>query len=101
MSGAGVFADDALLGVVTEHSVSRGPSDITVTPRQFLSEPSRAPANASRWWKVLGLDDPATVMRLPAPLVPTDDPPDVGYQFLENRLTGRRICTAVWNHAGD
>jgi WD domain, G-beta repeat len=65
MSGAAVFAGAALVGVVSEHGVQRGPSDITVTPLQFLSEKGHAPTNASLWWERLGVSDPLTPSRLP------------------------------------
>ena len=54
MSGAGVLAGDALIGVVSEHADRRGPSDITVTPLDVLSHPNRGPPNASEWWERLG-----------------------------------------------
>jgi hypothetical protein len=67
MSGAAVFAGDAIVGVVAEHAARRGASDITVTPLQFLSEPSSAPSNAEQWWQRLGVSDPSGLARLPAP----------------------------------
>lgn len=67
MSGAAVFAGDAVVGVVAEHAARRGASDITVTPLQFLSEPSSAPANAEQLWQRLGVSDPRRLVRLPAP----------------------------------
>jgi hypothetical protein len=76
MSGAAVFAGEQLVGVVAEHSRRRGPSDITVTPLAFLSDPVRAPANADQWWRRLGVDDPSTLPRLPArtPFARKDSP---------------------------
>jgi hypothetical protein len=100
MSGAGVFAGDALIGVIAEHSARRGPSDITVTPLEFLSEAGHAPANASRWWAALGVDDPSSLIRLPTGTSAASGKPAAEYRFVENRLSGRRICSAVWNHAG-
>jgi Trypsin-like peptidase domain len=99
MSGAGVFAGDALIGVIAEHSVRRGPSDITVTPLEFLSEAGHAPPNASRWWAALNVADPSSLIRLPE-RVSARGEPAAAYRFVENRLSGRRVCSAVWNHAG-
>jgi WD40 repeat protein len=65
MSGAAVFAGDALVGVVAEHAPRRGESDITVTPLDALSDPISAPANAQRWWDRLGVRDPSSLPRLP------------------------------------
>ena len=65
MSGAAVFAGELLVGVVTEQSPKRGPSDVTVTPLDRLLDPEWAPSNASEWWACLGVADPAGLPRLP------------------------------------
>jgi Trypsin-like peptidase domain len=57
MSGAAVFAQDAIVGVVTEHDPKRGPSDITVTPLARLDDPRYGPANPAEWWARLGLTE--------------------------------------------
>jgi hypothetical protein len=72
MSGAAVFAGDAVVGVVAEHAARRGASDITVTPLQFLSEPSSAPSNAQQLWQRLGVSEPSRLVRLPRPRVQAD-----------------------------
>jgi hypothetical protein len=66
MSGAAVFAGEALLGVVAEHAPRRGSSDITVTPLDRLAAPATAPADAATWWARLGVQDSARLPRLPA-----------------------------------
>jgi WD40 repeat protein len=65
MSGAAVFAGDLLVGVVTEHSRWRGPSDVTVTPLARLTEPENAPADAAEWWSRLGVADPIDLPLIP------------------------------------
>jgi WD40 repeat protein len=85
MSGAAVFAGDALVGVVSEHGPQRGPSDITVTPLQLLSETGHAPANASLWWERLGVSDPSTLSRLPV----AAGPPEPRYRATLRGIRGR------------
>lgn len=70
MSGAAVFAHDEhlgdlLIGVVVEHAPRRGPSDITVMPLGRLRDPDAGVADAGRWWRRLGVDDPAGLAVLP------------------------------------
>ncbi len=65
MSGAAVFAGDLLLGVVTEHSTQRGPSDITVTPLARLADPEQTLTDAAEWWSRLGVDNPDNLRPLP------------------------------------
>ena len=74
MSGAAVFAGDALIGVVSEHVPRRGPTDITVTPLQLLAEPGIAPPNARQWWELLSVGDPLSLQRLPV-VATRPDPP--------------------------
>jgi hypothetical protein len=66
MSGAAVFAGEALVGVVTEHAPRRGSSEITVIPLDRLMKPATAPLDAAGWWARLGVGDPAGLPRLPA-----------------------------------
>jgi Trypsin-like peptidase domain/WD domain, G-beta repeat len=68
MSGAAVFAGEALVGVVTEHAPRRGSSEVTVIPLDRLIEPATAPPDAAGWWARLGIGDrdPAGLPRLPA-----------------------------------
>jgi hypothetical protein len=66
MSGAAVFAGEALVGVVTEHAPRRGSSEVTVIPLDRLIEPATAPADAAGWWARLGVDNAARLPRLPA-----------------------------------
>jgi hypothetical protein len=73
MSGAAVWArrapgagEQVLLGIVAEHAARRGPSDVTVLPIDRLLDQATAPANAAEWWSQLGVDDPASLPRLPA-----------------------------------
>ena len=65
MSGAAVFTGDKLLGVIGEHALQRGPSDITLTPLDRLSDPVTAPTDAACWWARLGVSNPAFLLRLP------------------------------------
>jgi WD40 repeat protein len=85
MSGAAVFAREALVGVVTEHAPRRGSSEVTVIPLDQLSDPATAPADAAGWWGRLGVDDPAGLPRLPA--VPAR--PEPAYRATLRRLRGR------------
>ncbi|MBB3080113.1 trypsin-like peptidase domain-containing protein [Streptomyces violarus] len=57
MSGAPVFAGDHLVGVVGEHALARGTSDLTVVP---FSHPDAAP-----WMRRLGVTDPGTLPMVP------------------------------------
>ncbi|MET0939036.1 MAG: trypsin-like peptidase domain-containing protein [Gaiellaceae bacterium] len=75
MSGAAVLSGDSLIGVVSEHAERRGPSDITVTPLDFLSDPDRQPANASEWWARLGVSNPSSLTRVPV-AVPVEETAD-------------------------
>jgi tetratricopeptide (TPR) repeat protein len=72
MSGAAVLAGDRLVGVVSEHSTRRGPSDITVTPLDFLSDPDRITGD---WWERLGVTDPSALPKLPSPAGALDTGP--------------------------
>jgi hypothetical protein len=76
MSGAAVLAGDHLVGVVCEHSTRRGSSDITVTPLDFLSDPTRVTGD---WWSRLGVTDPSVPVLPKLPSPPTGlldaDPP--------------------------
>ena len=65
MSGAAVFADGYLIGVIAEHAARRGSSDITVTPLDRLLRPATAPFEASEWWARLGVVDPHGLPVLP------------------------------------
>ena len=78
MSGAAVFAGDLLLGVVTEHSTQRGPSDITVTPLARLADPEQTLTDAAEWWSRLGVDNPDNLR--PLPDVPSQ--PDPHYRAM-------------------
>ncbi|WP_433064808.1 trypsin-like peptidase domain-containing protein [Dactylosporangium sp. CS-033363] len=72
MSGAPVFADGLLLGVVTEHAPRAGPSTITVTPLTAIeADPRRAGwgagvAEPAAWWRRLGVSGPGDLTILPA-----------------------------------
>ncbi|MGW4077859.1 trypsin-like peptidase domain-containing protein [Streptomyces asiaticus] len=57
MSGAPVFAGDLLVGVVGEHALARGTSDLTVVP---FSHPDAAP-----WLRRLGVTDSGTLPMVP------------------------------------
>ena len=65
MSGAAVFAGSFLVGVVTEHSPRRGPSDVTVTPLAALLDPETGPADSVEWRRRLAA--PASLPLLPVP----------------------------------
>jgi WD40 repeat protein len=72
MSGAAVFAGSFLVGVVTEHSPGRGPSDVTVTPLAALLDPETAPADSVEWRRRLAI--PASLPLLPVPPPPRPKP---------------------------
>jgi WD40 repeat protein len=65
MSGAAVFTSDLLLGVITEHSRSRGASDLTVLPLDWLLESEKAPRNPTEWWERLGVGSPDHLLSVP------------------------------------
>jgi hypothetical protein len=65
MSGAAVFAGSFLVGVVTEHSLQRGPSDLTVTPLAALLDPETGPADGVEWRRRLAA--PVSLPLLPVP----------------------------------
>ena len=75
MSGAAVLSGDSLIGVVSEHAKRRGPSDITVTPLDVLTDPDRRPANAADWWARLGVSNPSSLPRMPV-AVPVEETAD-------------------------
>ena len=85
MSGAAVFAGEALVGVVTEHAPRRGSSEVTVTPLERLIEPATAPADAAGWWARPGVGNPAGLVRLPAGAARQEP----GYRASLRKLRGR------------
>jgi Trypsin-like peptidase domain len=91
MSGAAVFAGDAIVGVVAEHAPKQGSSAIVVTPIQLLGDPDHAPENASAWWERLGVSDPSHLRSLPTKL--SQAAPTVTQQML---LGSQAAVTATW-----
>lgn len=92
MSGAAVFAGDMLVGVIAEHAPRRGASDITVTPLDRLNDPATTPPNAAQWWERLGVNDPATLPRLPAATRPGSvSPANLRRAWLRAYLMAARI----------
>ena len=63
MSGAVVFADDVIVGVITEHHRPEGESSLTVVPLTAIDQLEEHEAAA--WWGLLGVE-PAQLVRLPA-----------------------------------
>jgi hypothetical protein len=66
MSGAGVYADDIVIGVVRSHNLAAGGQSLTVAPVtavERLPDPLRG-----RFWAALGVDDPDLLAVLPDPL---------------------------------
>ena len=62
MSGAVVFADDIVVGVVSEHHRPEGPGSLTVVPVTAVVGLS----DESQWWGALRTD-PSEFVRLPIP----------------------------------
>jgi Trypsin-like peptidase domain len=60
MSGAVVFADQVVVGVITEHHLPEGDSSLTVVPITAI----RHLPDAEEWWRLLGAH-PADFVRLP------------------------------------
>lgn len=60
MSGAVVFADQVVVGVVSEHHLPEGDSSLTVVPVTAIAELP----DAEVWWRLLGVW-PADFVRLP------------------------------------
>jgi WD40 repeat protein len=76
MSGAAVFSgNNILVGVITEHHLPEGESALTVVPITALD--LLPEAEATKWWKLLGVNHQALV-RLPgtdaSPFMPADLP---------------------------
>jgi serine/threonine-protein kinase len=97
MSGAAVFArhpqapgGEVLLGVVVEHSLSRGQSDITVLPLDRLTNASTAPVNASEWWRRLGVPDPKRLPLLPC-FVPASEIEQYRLDFADETAMADKI----------
>jgi tetratricopeptide (TPR) repeat protein len=65
MSGAPVFAGQALLGVIATHDTRRGSAELVATPLTFLSDPQRGPENGADWWERLSVADPEAIPRVP------------------------------------
>ncbi|MBK3563708.1 trypsin-like peptidase domain-containing protein [Streptomyces sp. MBT62] len=71
VSGAPVFVDEYLIGVVSEHAPRQGSSSITAVPFALLApDPSRplwgdGVPDAAVWWDLLGVTDPGELPRLP------------------------------------
>jgi WD40 repeat protein len=62
MSGAVVFADDVIVGVITEHHRPEGESSLTVVPLTAIDQ--LEDHEAAAWWELLGVDR-AQLVRLP------------------------------------
>ncbi len=62
MSGAVVFADDIVIGVVSEHHRPEGSASLTVVPVTTIDNLP----DARQWWRALRTD-PAEFVRLPIP----------------------------------
>jgi hypothetical protein len=62
MSGAVVFADDIVVGVVSEHHRPEGSASLTVVPVTAID----GLPDARQWWDALHTD-PAEFVRLPIP----------------------------------
>ena len=60
MSGAVVFADQVVVGVITEHHLPEGDSSLTVVPVTAIDQLP----DAEEWWRLLGVC-PADYVRLP------------------------------------
>jgi hypothetical protein len=106
MSGAAVFAPqsraaggEVLLGVVVEHSLRRGQSDITVLPLDRLIVAATAPVDASEWWRRLGVADPKSLpllpMTVPAHLPRRHNVPELPPHFLSRSESVAALTTAV------
>ena len=68
MSGAMVFSgDNIIVGAITEHHLPEGVSALTVVPITALD--LLPEAEATKWWKLLGVDHQALV-RLPGEAAP-------------------------------
>ncbi len=65
MSGAVVFADQVVVGVITEHHRPEGDRSLTVVPVTAIDELPEA----AEWWRLLGVR-PADFTRLPVREVP-------------------------------
>jgi len=85
MSGAAVFAGEALVGVVTEHAPRRGSSEVIVIPLDRLMRRATAPPDAVGWWARLGVGNPAGLPQLPARTVRREPP----YRATLRKLRGR------------
>ena len=72
VSGAPVFVDEYLIGVVSEHAPRQGSSSITAVPFALLAPDPSWPLwgdgvpDAAAWWDLLGVADPAELPRLPS-----------------------------------
>jgi tetratricopeptide (TPR) repeat protein len=85
MSGAVVFADQVVIGVITEHHRPEGDSSLTVVPITAIGDLS----DAAEWWRLLEVN-PAGFPRLPVREAPR--PRDRMYVWTaEDSETGMRV----------
>ena|SRR6266487_27098 len=89
MSGATVFSgNNIIVGVITEHHLPEGESALTVVPITALD--LLPEAEATKWWKLLGVDHQALV-RLPG-----EAPSSLSHVERQNRTRLMKRVRTTW-----
>jgi len=92
ISGAAVFSgDNIIVGVITEHYLPEGESALTVVPIAAID--LLPEAEATKWWKLLGVDHQALV-RLPSETSSSFSRPMSGSSQTSSSIRFRRLYTA-------